>query len=80
MDSVTGFGRRFKNSALRLERLMEIWLFCKRRSPSLLGDGLVKARTIDVLQVFWPSGEISRFAHVAANRVLTIREKEGLQP
>ncbi|MCZ6625621.1 MAG: CRTAC1 family protein [Deltaproteobacteria bacterium] len=40
--------------------------------------GLGEAQSVDALEVFWPSGKVDRFDDLAANRVLVIREKEGL--
>ena len=40
--------------------------------------GLGKAQKIDSLQVFWPSGKVSRFIDVPANQVVSIHEKDGL--
>ena len=40
--------------------------------------GLGEAQRVDALEVFWPSGKVGRFDDLAANRVLVIREKEGL--
>ena len=40
--------------------------------------GLGKAQKIDSLQVFWPSGKVSRFIDVPATQVVSIHEKDGL--
>jgi enediyne biosynthesis protein E4 len=40
--------------------------------------GLGRAERIDLLEILWPSGQVDRFSGVAANRILTIREGEGL--
>jgi enediyne biosynthesis protein E4 len=40
--------------------------------------GLGRAERIDLLEILWPSGQVNRFSGVAANRILTIREGQGL--
>ena len=41
--------------------------------------GIGKAEKIDNLYVYWPSGEVSQFPNLDANRIISIREDRGLQ-
>ncbi len=40
--------------------------------------GLANAEQIDLLTVHWPSGKVSTLTNLAVNRILMIREKDGL--
>ena len=42
--------------------------------------GLGKERVVQRLAVHWPSGQVDRFANIQADRILTVREGQGLSP
>ena len=42
--------------------------------------GLGKERMVQQLAVHWPSGQVDRFADIQADRILTVREGQGLSP
>jgi enediyne biosynthesis protein E4 len=42
--------------------------------------GLGKAATIDSVEVLWPSGAVEKFSGVAADRIYTLVEGQGIRP
>jgi hypothetical protein len=42
--------------------------------------GLGKRRTIESLEITWPSGAVTRLTNVPINQIITIREGVGIVP
>jgi len=40
--------------------------------------GLEKRTKIDLIEVHWPSGVVDKLTNVGANKILTIKEGQGL--
>jgi hypothetical protein len=75
-----GIGARIKVRCGELTQINEV-----RSGSSYLSQndlrvhfGLGKRKTVDLLEITWPSGSVQRFENLSANRVLVIREDRGI--
>jgi hypothetical protein len=81
LSNRSAIGSRVTVEAAGHKQSREVRSACSYYSSSGLRVhfGLGRAQKIEVLQVFWPSGKLSRFTDLATNHVVVMRERDGLQ-
>ena len=75
-----GIGARVKITSGDLTQMGEVYSGGSYLSQNdlRLHFGLEKRTKIDLIEVHWPSGAVDKVTNVSANRILTIKEGQGL--